>query len=643
MKADADCTASRRIVVALRQREEVASTRVACVTQLEMISGSRGAARQPTDSGTATLNKETNRTETIRKSNRFSEHSRILVLCLACNDWLGQPCINLLPSTAFNQVNLTFHSVSRLVMHRLYRRRAACPLVGRRASTPPAFHPYPSIRARWMAIPITASSTIHRYLTTTSAASSPSSSPSPHSSQPFSTTPFLLVGLAVVAGTAALYATQPATASSQHKDRVGKEAVVQKVERVDSVVQSAASAQHTDNINAALPPLPLATSQSPPPAAETDDSSAHALQPAIDTAEASHVMASEITRESVTNSEFNTATAPTTTTETAPHLSPATPITHNHSPPEPATSSSRPLSAAEAAYLARYYSAPVDEHPSVRNLRILTANRIDEVIATSPPFLLYLFDPTCSACALYTPIVHALAYALDNTDDTDKDDDEEEAQAEGKAAERPSDGVRVYVMNDATDYQPGFFAPHEENVLPILKFFPQSHSSITHPPFQYTGSPHLSSILRFLHQQTGGAFNLERALLRARTRLPVLRGELAERGAKRLEESEDWALYLHSPCGERIQEYSMAELMSKYVEGVDGEESERSGAEEKYDKFVQCMEEREEDTMDYFETMAMIANETVQQLREKREKKRRQRESEGSSNDQARDGDNTAS
>ena len=280
----------------------------------------------------------------------------------------------------------------------------------------------------------------------------------------------------------------------------------------------------------------------------------------------------------------------------------------------------------------------------MRNLRVLTANRIDEVLANSPPFLLYLFDPTCSACALYTPIVHALAYALDTSDKDDDDDDEKDT---AQLKQQPSEGVRVYVMNDATDYKPSFLSPHEENTLPILKFFPQptarrsptTASAPTAVPTQYSGSPHLSAMLRYLHEQTGGAFDLERALQRARSRLPTLRAELAERGAQRLQQSEDWALYLHSPCGQRIREYSMAELMGKYVEAEEGE----SGAEEKYDKFVQCMEEQEEDTMDYFEAMAMIANETVQQLRDKRAKKRRQQQGNASSSAFAEDGDNVSS
>ena len=420
-----------------------------------------------------------------------------------------------------------------------------------------------------------------------------------------------------------------------------------KPQQVEPIVQASPPAQPTDDSSASVPPHTIPASLAAPPSAESNDSTAPAaeptaVKPTADEPEPSQTLLNENENVSGTDSDN---TAPATNTDTATDSAPATATSHSHSPPAAAVPTSPPLSAAEAAYLARYYSAPVDEHPSVRNLRILTANRIDEVIATSPPFLLYLFDPTCTACALYTPIMHALAYALDTTEEKEEDEEEDEhGEHDETAAERPKEGVRVYVMNDATDYMPGFLSPDEENLLPILKFFPQfstTASSAASSSFQYTGSPHLSAMVRFLHEQTNGAFDLERALERARSRLPALRAELADKGAKRLQQSEDWALYLYSPCGQRIREYSLAELMSKYVEGGEGEGN--SGPVEKYDRFVQCMEEKEEDTMDYFETMAMIANDTLQQLREKREKKRRQRTSEGDTSNSTTEGDNIAS
>ena len=537
-------------------------------------------------------------------------------------------------------------------MQRLCRRGALCRPVWKAAASAAAVQSCQSVRARWLAIPVSPPFRARRCLATVAASSTPVPSSGP--SFKFASTPLMLVGVAVVAGTALLYASYSSAASSQQSDRTEK-----KAQQSASAERPAPSVQHADHTPAAsLPPQPTPSSPSSPAAESPDSASVSATLPTANrAAEASQLTNDHDASMADANSNANPTTAPAPSPATTSTV--ALPASHAHSLSEAASRASQPLPAAEEAYLARYNSAPVDEHPTVRNLRILTANRIDEVVATSPPFLLYLFDPTCSACALYTPIVHALAYALDTSEDEKEEEAEKEEADEkaGKEAQRPLEAVRLYVMNDATDYKPGFLAAHEENVLPILKFFPQSsavHTSTTaassasssssspaagSTSFQYTGSPHLSSILRFLHQQTSGSFDLERALQRARDRLPALRAELADKGAKRLQQSEDWALYLHSPCGRLIQEYSMAELMSKYVEG--GEEG-GSGAEEKYDRFVQCMEEQEGDTMDYFEMMAMIANETVQQLKDKREKKRRQRESEGNSSDQAKDGEGVA-
>ena len=296
------------------------------------------------------------------------------------------------------------------------------------------------------------------------------------------------------------------------------------------------------------------------------------------------------------------------------------------------SASSSSLSAAEAAHLAAFYSAPRDEHPSVPNLRILTANRIDTVLASSPPFLLYLYDPTCAACALYTPVVHTLAYALDDREEDDDASERKEADPEPEAAQasRPrresssssssSSSPRVYMMNDATDHKPGFLTAEEEGALPLLKFFPQSSSasSTSSPsPFAYTASPRVSALLSFLHQQTGGAFDLARAQRRARSRLPALRRELQQRGRERLQKSDDWLLFLGSPCGEQIGEYSLAELLNRYCDSEEEGEGEREAG-DKYANFVQCMREKEDESIEYFDTMQNIAHETLQQMRSRR-------------------------
>ena len=274
-----------------------------------------------------------------------------------------------------------------------------------------------------------------------------------------------------------------------------------------------------------------------------------------------------------------------------------------HRTPPPLTDEE---SAADAAHLSAYYSAPRDEHPHIPNLRILTANRIDAVLQSSPPFFLYLYDPTCAACALYSPIINALAYALDTRDSTSP-----------PTSPSPSPLLLVYSMNDATDYKPGFLTPDEERALPLLKFFPQNSNQ---PPLVYNGSPHLSSLLSFLHRHSEGAFDLPRALERVKSRLPQLRKEVEERGKARLERSEDWMLFLGSPCGRWIREYSVSELRNKYVEGEVEGEGEKE-AEAKYERFVQCMEEQEEESLDYFETMQHIAAETVSEMRKRRAKR----------------------
>ena len=581
-------------------------------------------------------------------------------------------------------------------MQRMCRRRAAC-LLTRRVSATATPHASLSVRAQWLAVPVATAPRLHRCLSTKAADSSQQpASPLPQPARP----PYLRIGLALLASTAALYAISLATSTARNQPDDSKKAQ-KKDERVKSSAQVAlptqvADAESTSELQrleaalASLLALQAANSASSPepvdstvlPAQQAGHDSGAELQqletalatlealrsaqstgsspkPAESAASANLTTAAhtaqtardDTTSATVANDAAETAPVATATAASDSTPTPATPASHSHSPPDPATAAARPISAAEAAYYARLYSAPVDEHPTVRNLRILTANRIDEVLSSSPPFLLYLFEPGCSACSLFTPIIHALAYALDTSDEEGDDEEKEEKESgeekdsghENKAAE----GVRVYAMNDATDYKPGFLLPDEENRLPILKFFPQSavtppsssassSSTAAVPSVQYTGSPHLSSILRFLHAQTSGAFDLDRALARARSRLPALRVELLEKGAARLEQSEDWALYLHSPCGPRIHEYSLAELMSKYVEG-------ESGAEDKYDKFVQCMEEREEDTMDYFEMMAMIANETLQQLKDKREKRRRQGAGKSVKSDQTEEEENTAS
>ena len=280
---------------------------------------------------------------------------------------------------------------------------------------------------------------------------------------------------------------------------------------------------------------------------------------------------------------------------------------------EKATDEEDEEAAAEAAHLSAYYSAPRDEHPLVPNLRILTANRIDEVLKSSPPFLLYLFDPTCAACALYTPIIHALAHALDPHDPPT-------LAHLPSTTPPPSDTIRVYAMNDATDYKPGFLTPDEERRLPLLKLFPQSPS---HPPLTYQSSPRLSALLPFLHQHTDGAFDLTRAQARALSRLPQLRRELEVRGRERLERSEDWTLFLGSPCGRWIREYSLSELMNKYVDGEVEGEGERE-AEARYGRFVRCMQDREEESIEYFETMQAIASETVDEMKQRRAKRQRE-------------------
>ena len=285
------------------------------------------------------------------------------------------------------------------------------------------------------------------------------------------------------------------------------------------------------------------------------------------------------------------------------------------------------LSAAELRHLSSFYSAPRDEHPSIRNLRILTAGRIDDVLASSPPFLLYLYDPKCAACALYTPIIHALSYALDDRDDDvdrDEDEDADDAAQSQQQQQQRREAVRLYSMNDATDYKPGFLSPDEEGKLPLLKFFPQSAASAS-VPVLYTGSPRLSALLSFLHKQTGGSFDLERAQRRAQSRLPLLQAELQQRGRERLQRSEDWALYLSSPCGDLIRDYSLAELMVKYADSDEGGAGERE-AEAKYALFTRCMEEREDDAIDYFETMAAIADETVREMRNKQRRRAQQQE-----------------
>ena len=95
------------------------------------------------------------------------------------------------------------------------------------------------------------------------------------------------------------------------------------------------------------------------------------------------------------------------------------------------------------------------------------------------------------------------------------------------------------------------------------------------------------------------------------------------RGRERLERSEDWALFLGSPCGRLIREYSLAELMVKYVDAEEEGQGEKE-AEERYARFVRCMESREEESIDYFENMQTIAAETVQEMRARRDRKQRE-------------------
>lgn len=242
---------------------------------------------------------------------------------------------------------------------------------------------------------------------------------------------------------------------------------------------------------------------------------------------------------------------------------------------------------AERAHLEAYFSAPADEHPNKPGLRLLTANRIDSVLASPTPFILYVHDPECGACSLYEPVVESLAAILNDV---------------------APDAVRVYQMNDSTDYKPGFLAADESNLrLPLIKFYPQSESK---EPEVYTDAPHVEQIVAFLNTR---AVPVDAAQVKSKLddRLVDLRAQLKERGVARLSQSNDWALFKASPCGDEISNFTLTELMSNFAPGVDSNDA--------YESFTKCVKDREDAVIEYFTEVARIASETAAALQMKRD------------------------
>jgi len=261
-------------------------------------------------------------------------------------------------------------------------------------------------------------------------------------------------------------------------------------------------------------------------------------------------------------------------------------------------------SEAELAHLNSFYSSPSDAHPSKTGLRILTANKIDSLLATKIPFLLYVYDSSCTSCALYSPMIETLANVINQNNNNEEK-------------------VRIYIMNDSTDYKPGFLNnKSEEEInsrLPIIQFFPQSSTTDNSVPF--TELPTFDNLISFLSSNSSQTlFNKNEIVNELNLLLPELKEKLLLAGKNHLSTSNDWNLFLNSPCGETISSYSLNELLQKFLSNKEiKEETENS-----YQEFLQCMKQKENDAIKYFNNISNIANETLQALIQKQQQKQNQ-------------------